>query len=160
MGKYHMRRQDREIVDEEKIKDVIRKGKYAIVAMSDDNMPYLVTLSCGYDESKNAIYFHAAKEGYKMDIIKNNSNVCATIIDDGGYVESKCAHKYCSVVIRGQLQRVVSQDEKRHGTETLIRHLEKDPEVLLDKLKDKKANYERMAILRLDIEHTSCKEGQ
>lgn len=160
MKKYHMLRQDREIHDEEKIKDVIKKGKYTIIAMSDDNMPYLVTLSYGYDEDLKAMYFHAAKEGYKLDIIKNNPNVCATVISDGGYIENKCAHKYCSLVIRGQLYEVKSKEEKKHGVEILIRQLEKDPKSSFEKIKGNNSRYDNMTIMRLDIEHISCKEGQ
>lgn len=115
MNKYHMRRSDRRIKDGTIIEEIIRSGKYAVIAMCEKNNPYIVTLSYGYDKENNCLYFHCAKKGRKIDCINENSRVCATIIDDGGYLQNECAHRYSTVVISGDLITVESLQEKQHG---------------------------------------------
>jgi uncharacterized protein len=93
MEKYHMRRNDRQITDETELSEVLTQGKYAMIAMCRENEPYIVTLSYGYDKSKDTLYLHTGLKGLKIDFITYNPNVCATIIDDGGYIMGECSHK-------------------------------------------------------------------
>jgi nitroimidazol reductase NimA-like FMN-containing flavoprotein (pyridoxamine 5'-phosphate oxidase superfamily) len=46
----------------------------------------IVTLSYGYDSEKKTLYFHSAKKGLNWDFINSNKRVCATVIEDGGYI--------------------------------------------------------------------------
>jgi nitroimidazol reductase NimA-like FMN-containing flavoprotein (pyridoxamine 5'-phosphate oxidase superfamily) len=88
--KYHLiNRPDREITDEEEILRILKNGKYATLSLCKNNEPYIVTLSYGYEEQSNSLYFHCAKKGLKLVFIKNNPRVCATIIEDGGYFHPK-----------------------------------------------------------------------
>jgi len=70
---YHIRRNDREITDQNKIYDIIKNNKYAIIALCYNNEPYIVTLSYGFDEKDKSLYFHSAKSGQKIDIINKNN---------------------------------------------------------------------------------------
>jgi nitroimidazol reductase NimA-like FMN-containing flavoprotein (pyridoxamine 5'-phosphate oxidase superfamily) len=63
-----MRRQDKEITDPKKIEAVLKKAQVIHIAMLDGDRPYIVPLNFGYAE--NAIYFHCAREGKKIDLIK------------------------------------------------------------------------------------------
>jgi len=69
-----MRRQEREITDRGAIDAIIRRCRVCRLGLSDDGQPYVVPLSFGYDGTH--IYFHAAHEGRKVDILKRNSRVC------------------------------------------------------------------------------------
>lgn len=64
---YHLKRKDLEITDVNIIKKILKSTKYVTIALSMDNKPYLVSLSHGYDEKRNCIYFHCAGEGKKLD---------------------------------------------------------------------------------------------
>jgi len=87
MQKYHLQnRPNREITSAEEIRDILRRGKYVVIALCRDNEPYVVTLSYGYSEKQNCLYFHVATKGLKLDVIRTNPHVCATVIEDGGYV--------------------------------------------------------------------------
>jgi len=35
--------------------------KFAVILLSNENKPYIITLSYGCDKSENAFYFHCAK---------------------------------------------------------------------------------------------------
>jgi len=160
LTKYHMRLTEREITDGAQILEVLREGRYAVISMCRDNEPYVVTMNYGYDRDRNALYFHCAREGLKIDFITENPTVCGTVIEDRGYLQGECAHAYRTVVFWGKMHVVEELDEKKHGLLTMLDHLEDDPDqVRRTTLKDDKA-YERVCILRLDIRDISAKQGR
>jgi len=156
---YHMRREEKEIKSNSGLAKILKNGKYSTISMCRQNEPYLVTLSYGYDSLKNSLYFHCANEGLKLDFIKENSNVCATIIEDKGYKMNECNHAYRSVILRGKMKIVSNISEKEHGFDVLLQHLEENPELLKKKLFKTNEPYERTIILRMDIESIQGKEG-
>jgi hypothetical protein len=155
-----MRRPERELKDNSNIEEILKNGKYATIALCRNNEPYIVTLSYGYDSANKAIYFHAAKQGVKIDFIKSNPNACLTIIEDNGYIQSECAHSYRSVVIRGDIELVQNEIEKRHGIEVMIDHLEDNPAIKRAALDDKKDVYESMQVIKLKITEIAGKQGR
>ena len=70
MPRYHMKKEEREIKDKKVLNAVLKNGKYTTVSLCRGYEPYLVTLSYGFDQEKNALYFHTAKEGLKIEFIK------------------------------------------------------------------------------------------
>ena len=61
--------------DREAIASIIRDCQVCYVGMVDkDNTPYVVPFNFGYEDG--FIYLHSAREGRKMDILKNNNRVC------------------------------------------------------------------------------------
>jgi uncharacterized protein len=159
MTKYHMKKFEREIIDKEELLNVLRNGKYAVISMCRSNEPYIVTLSYGYDEGGNSLYFHSAKTGLKVDFVKENSKVCATVIVDGGYLPGECEHKYASVVFWGNMYVVEDLEEKKHALVTMIEHLEEVPEPVKARLLQNDGVYEGVGILRLDIGEITGKKG-
>lgn len=160
MEKYHMRRKDREVTDEEELREILMQGKYAVISMCRDNEPYIVTLSYGYDRLKNSLYLHTGLQGLKIDFIKYNPNVCATIIDDKGYIMGECGHKYRSIVIDGKISFAKDLEEKKYGMEIILKQLEENPSVVKSKALKSEKMYDNIAILRLDIRSLSGKKGQ
>lgn len=149
--KYHLRRKDREITDRNELDEILRASKFAVVALVDDGEPYCVTLSCGYDPDVPALYFHAALQGKKNDIILRKNSACATVIDDRGYTYGDCEHKFRSVVLFGTIEQVLSPEEKRAALILMIRHLEKDPEPVIERLVGSKFDPGKVSILKFRI---------
>lgn len=161
MQDYHMQnRPNREITNRPEIEGLLKNGKFCVIAMCKDNKPYVVSLSYGYDPVKNALYFHCAKQGLKMDFIAQNSEVCATIIEDGGYVITECAHNYKTVVFWGTLQIVPDIEEKKQGMRVLLNHLEGDAAIVETKFLKSVEQFSHMEILRLDIHQMHAKAGR
>lgn len=152
-----MKRIEKAITDIDVIGELLKSGKYATISLSKENEPYLVTLSYGYDESKNALYFHCAKEGQKIDFIKSNSNACGTIIEDNGYEEG-CGQIFRSLIFRGKFTIIDDIQEKKHGFDILLSHLETNPNVSKEKFFKNDEAYEKPSILRLDITEIIGKE--
>jgi nitroimidazol reductase NimA-like FMN-containing flavoprotein (pyridoxamine 5'-phosphate oxidase superfamily) len=138
----------------------LKNGKYATLSLCRDNEPYIVTLSCGYDEQSNSLYFHCAKEGLKLDFIKANARVCATIIEDGGYIPNECGHWYKTVVFWGNIQIISDVYEKREGMKILLNQLETDAAVKSKKLDAPSSLYDTMEVLKLEITEIHGKSGR
>jgi nitroimidazol reductase NimA-like FMN-containing flavoprotein (pyridoxamine 5'-phosphate oxidase superfamily) len=156
--RYHVKRLDREIKDKGTMMEVLKTGKNAVIAMCNDNEPYIVTLTYGYDRERHALYFHGATKGQKTDFIAKNPRVCATVIDDAGYIVGQCKYAYTSVVLRGSMHIVEDMDEKRHAIKVLLEHLEPTtPPEGRRPVSD--AAYATFHVMRLDIEEMTAKKA-
>jgi uncharacterized protein len=161
MEKYHLHnRPDRELTNPREIIEILKNGKFTTISMCRNNEPYVVTLSYGYDAAENALYFHCSPQGLKLDFLTANPQVCATVIEDGGYVETKCEHNFRSVVFWGNMQCVTDMEQKKHGMEVLLRHLEPDNAVVVEKLTKTENYYSRMELLKLEITEIHGKAGK
>jgi nitroimidazol reductase NimA-like FMN-containing flavoprotein (pyridoxamine 5'-phosphate oxidase superfamily) len=159
MPRIHLTRQDREVKDPAEIAEVIRQGRFSSVALCRDCEPYVVTLSYGHDATRNALYFHCAAKGLKLDFIRRNPQACATIIQDLGYVQTKCDHHYRSVVIWGEMRIVEDAAEKRFAVEVIQRHLEDDPGIVQRSMPVTDAALTGTTFLRLDIRELTGKKN-
>lgn len=160
MEKFHgMRRKEKEISDPAEMKAILAAAKYVTIAMCRDNEPYLVTLSHGYDETRNAIYFHCAREGKKIEILADNNLVWGQAIIDRGYADGRCDHLFASVQFRGRVSFVEDEAEKRQALATMIRQLESDPDkVMADQVSD--ASVAKVHIGRIDLDFLSGKRSE
>jgi len=78
--RFHMRRKDREITTLGEIEQVIRKAIVCHLGLVDNNEAYVVPVNFGYE--RNAIYFHSALEGRKVNVIRRNDKVCFELKSD------------------------------------------------------------------------------
>ena len=155
---YHIRRKENEIAKANAIKRILRTTKYVTLALCMKDQPYLVTLSHGYDEERNCIYFHCATEGKKTDYLKANNMVWGQAILDFGYVENECSHNFATAQFQGRVTFIEDAEEKRRAIECMIRHLNKDPEPMIAKLKPERL--ETTAFGRIDIDYISGKKTE
>lgn len=92
-------------------KKLLKNTRRATIAVNgDDGYPYSVPINYFYDENDNAIYFHSALVGHKVDAIKRDNKISLSIIgeeykDDGGYF-----YYVKSVIIFGMAEIVVDED--------------------------------------------------
>jgi len=156
-----IRRKEKAITEEKELKAILQKAKYVTIAMCKDNEPYLVSMSHGYDPEKNCIYFHCAKEGKKMDILKENNVIWGQALFDEGYVHGECNHNYATTMFKGTVSFLDDFDEKKAALHFMIYQLENDPEAFLKKpIPEKPLTELRIAIGRIDIEYMSGKKAK
>jgi nitroimidazol reductase NimA-like FMN-containing flavoprotein (pyridoxamine 5'-phosphate oxidase superfamily) len=160
MEHYHaLRRKEKEIKDPADLKAILAAAKYVTIAMCRGDEPYLVTLSHGYDMERNAVYFHCAREGKKIGILKANNRVWGQAVIDRGYVDGRCDHLFTSVQFHGRVSFVEDEAEKRHALATMIRQLESDPgEVEGHQVTD--ASVVKVHIGRIDLDFLSGKRSE
>ena len=154
---FHVRRKDREITNIDELKRILKTTKYVTIALCMDNEPYLVSLSHGYDEKRNCIYFHCASEGKKLIYAKSNNKVWGQAIQDYG-VTDECDYAYKSVHFSGRLFMICDLSEKQHAMEAMVRQLSPNPETKLAKIKPEKLAATAMG--RIDIDEMTGKQHQ
>ena len=153
-----IRRKEKEIKDRTEILRILNRAKYVTIAMVDVDGPYLATLTHAYDKNRNAVYFHCAKEGRKVDVLKRDSRVWGQALIDLGYITGKCDHLYETAQFRGKVSFVDSPTEKRHALELLIAKNEEHPEPVIRKqVTDDSISH--VNIGRIDIEFMSGKRS-
>lgn len=115
-----MRRSDREITNQEKIKKILEDAEYGVLSTADiSNIPYGVPVNYVYND--NAIYFHSAHEGHKIENILLNDKVSFCIVGKSNVLEEKFTTTYESVIISGKAMIVQGHDKKISVLKKLIK---------------------------------------
>ena len=154
---FHVRRKDREVTDSDALKKVLKSTKYVTIALCVNDEPYLVSLSHGYDEPRNCLYFHCADEGKKLVYLKANSKVWGQAVQDYG-VTDECDYAYTSVHFKGTVSLIEDLREKQHAMEVMVRQLSENPEEKLAKIKTEKLAKTTMG--RIDVSYMTGKKHQ
>ena len=155
---FHLKRKDLEITDEKLLKKILKETTYVTIALVMDNQPYLVSLSHGYDEKCNCLYFHCAIDGKKLQYIESNPTVWGQAMLDYGYLQGKCTHLYASVHFHGKVTIIQNIEEKYAAAECMINQLDKEPAQLIKDLTQERLS--NAAIGRIDIDYMSGKKSK
>jgi nitroimidazol reductase NimA-like FMN-containing flavoprotein (pyridoxamine 5'-phosphate oxidase superfamily) len=121
-----MRRTDRLLEKKDDLLEIIKDGTVMQIAFQDTNQPYIVTLNYGYDWSNEALlfYFHSAREGRKIDLIKTSPRVCFSISICDPFIagEKACNYgmKYRSIVGYGTIRILENEQERKNGLNLLM----------------------------------------
>jgi len=117
-----MRRKDKQIDDVTAIESIIQRAKVCRLAMCDGGRPYIVPLCFGYKD--NALYFHSAGEGKKLEVLKRNANVCFEFDIDTQLIkaEKPCdwGLRYKSIVGFGKAELIDGIELKREGLDIIM----------------------------------------
>jgi nitroimidazol reductase NimA-like FMN-containing flavoprotein (pyridoxamine 5'-phosphate oxidase superfamily) len=152
-----MRRKEREITDIQEIESIIKSCDVCRVAFADDNVPYIVTMNFGYSVKLRKIYFHCAREGRKIEMIRRNNYVCFEM--DAGHDLIAGDHpcdfsmKFISIVGYGRIYIIDDDEEKRIGLTCIMSHYSENGEY-----KFKTSSFDKTFVLRLDIEQLTGKK--
>ena len=124
-----MRRIDREITNTEDILKIVEKAKILHLGLFDKDFPYVVPLHYGYEYTNENLlfYLHGAKEGHKLDLIRENSNVCIELecnveLISGGEIPCKYSSTYGSFIGKGKAEILSNPKEKLKGLELLMKN--------------------------------------
>ena len=119
-----MRRKDREVAEIDQIEDIISRALRCCIGMVDGAESYVVPVCFGYE--RNALYFHSALEGRKVDVIQKNNRVSFEIDTDLAVVRTEVgcgwSMEYRSVMGTGTAHILEMDEEKAHGLAVIMRH--------------------------------------
>ncbi|WP_200814432.1 pyridoxamine 5'-phosphate oxidase family protein [Parabacteroides sp. Marseille-P3160] len=142
-----MRRKEREITDRKEIDEIIHIGKVMHLAFSDNNLPFLVPVFYAYDGT--SLYFHSAKAGTKIEIMKKNDNVCFEISIDNGIVENDMAcdfeAKHRTVIGFGKAEFIEAEEDKIAVLNSIVAQFTDK------KFEFPKGNLSATAVIRINI---------
>lgn len=147
-----MRRQDRQITQQESI-EILQKGEYGILSMcTPTNEGYGIPLNYAYDG--NNLYFHCAKEGSKLDYLRNNPKVSFCVVGETKVMPSQFGTLYESVIVSGYTSEVEGT-EKNEALKQLIEKYSgnfiKEGKEYIEKL------IEKVTVIKLTIESLNGK---
>ena len=156
-----MRRREKAIVDRTEIEDIIRRADVCRLGLCDDGRPYIVPLNFGYED--DALYFHSAPDGKKIDIIKKNPSVCFEVEVDLEFVKAEAAcdwsANYESVIGFGKAVIIEDEDSKRQGLDVIMRHYAAEAASDGDYTYTEAA-LAKMVVIRVDVESMTGKRSR
>lgn len=153
-----MTRREREITDENEIKDLLEGCEYLHLGLVDKGAPYVVPLNYGVDYvgDKTYIYLHGANTGRKLDIIRENSICCFTMERNVESFEGKVACQYGMIyeclMGTGNVYIVEKPQEKIHGLEVLMK-----TQTGKDDFKFDERLVSIVSVMRIDVDSISAK---
>lgn len=114
-----MRRFKQEITKEQCVELLKKEPRGVLSVMGEDGYPYGFPMNFTYDEKEEKIYFHCAKEGYKIDALRQNNKASFCVYDKGYRKEGEWPLNIQSVIVFGSIA-FVSNPQK---TEQKVREL-------------------------------------
>ena len=93
-------------------KTQLKNERRGVLAINGDNgYPYAIPVNYFYSEEDNKIYFHGARIGYKVELLKKNNNVCFTVYGNEEINNEKWDPYVSSVVVFGKCNCIQDKDK-------------------------------------------------
>lgn len=152
-----MRKKNREIKDPAVLESILSTATICHLAMMDGNRPYLLPFNFGYHDG--CLYIHAACEGKKIDLLKQNNRVCFEVTLQADVIpgEKPChwSTRYRSIVGYGRVDIITDFDEKCQGLDILMRQ-----QGFQGALQYEKGSVDLMVILKVTIDEMTGKQSK
>ena len=155
-----MRRKDREVIEESKILEIIKACDCCRLGLCDGDTVYIVPLNFAHcmEGKKHIFYFHSAKEGRKIELIKKNKKA-GFELDTAHKVknsEKACSYsfQYQSVIGEGQVEILQDREEKRKVLGKIMEHYSGHGDWTFEE-----PMVNAVEIIRLEVTSFSCKEN-
>ena len=145
-------RRSRQELSAEECGRILREEKRGVLALAgDDGYPYAVPMNYVY--TGEAIYFHSAPEGHRVDALSRCDKVSFCVIDRGEKPADDWAYYFNSVIVFGRM-RAVEGEEKEKGLRLLgMKYFPSAAQVEEDMQK----HATHCLCLRMEIDHMSGK---
>lgn len=157
-----MRRKDREIKKPEEIRKVLEDCKVCRLGIVDEGAPYIVpmNMACDYDGEKLILYFHCAREGKKLELLRKNPRIGFEMDREIALVEGNMpcqySYRYESIIGSGHAQIVEDEQEKSKALASIMKH--QTGKEFDDFEKNPKLSH-AVTIVKLTAEEYSCKSS-
>jgi len=156
MLNHPMRRSKKAVPDRSEMDAVILASPVMRLAMCRAGEPYVIPLSFGYDGE--ALFFHCAPGGLKVDVLENNPRVCGLFetgiaLDEKG--DNPCAwgFDFATVIVHGNAVRVTDPARRLTALQLITDHYAPGLRVPADKT-------DGVEVWRIDVlEMTGKKSG-
>ncbi|MCP5106350.1 MAG: pyridoxamine 5'-phosphate oxidase family protein [bacterium] len=154
-----MRRKEKAITDSDELGAIMQKADVCRLGLAVDNTPYVVPVNYGYDTETNCIFIHCAKEGRKLDMIRQNNTVCFEMdvdmeIADRGKTACNWSTSYRSVIGYGTASMVEDFEQKKNALDIIMNHYSSN-----ESFEYKKKSIEGVGIIKIAVTHLSGKKS-
>lgn len=150
-----MRRSEKEIKDRMEIESYIREATVCRVGLVDGDEAYIVPMDFGF--VGDSFYFHCAKEGRKLDLIRRNAKASFELeVDHGLKLDRdayKCTHHFVCIMGTGTISIVEDEMERMAGLRALMDNYTKERYEMTERC------HTKVVVLKLKIHTISCKKN-
>lgn len=152
-----MRLANRQLPHEQAV-EILKNASYGVLSMVDETgAPYGVPINYYYEPQDNALYFHCALKGRKLDCIKANPRVSFAVVGAETLVPEQFTTYYESVILSGTASLIEGAEEKKQHITRLCEVLTPGPTDLRDAEIEK--SLPALHILKLQIEEITGKKN-
>ena len=118
---HEIRRKDR-ILDEKRAIELLLTAEYGFLSLgeSENGYAYGIPISFAYDLKDNALYFHCAPEGHKLENMKRNNKVSFCVVGNTQVLGEKFTTLYESVMVFGKADMDSTEKDKRFALRKLL----------------------------------------
>lgn len=155
-----MRKNDREITEQNKIEQIIQSCHCCRLGLSDGDKIYIVPLNFAFvhNNEQQVFYFHSARQGKKIHLI-NQNEYAGFELDTNHHLKTSdvaCGYSfgYQSVIGFGKISIVLDNEEKEQALQFIMEHYTGKNAWSFDK-----RAMQATAIIKLVVEEISCKEN-
>ncbi len=151
-----MRRKRQELSREDTAAILERRTSGVLALAEEGGFPYAVPLSYVYTGDK--LYFHCAKSGHKLELIRQNPKASFCVVDQDQIVPEEYTTYFRSAIVFGELRVMEDGPEKRAAIEALAAKY--DPEGPADgRQKEIDREWGALCVLEMKISHMTGKEA-
>lgn len=151
-----MRREKQQLPESEAL-DILKNSTTCTLALSGDN-GYTYSLPINYAYIYGNIYFHCAKQGHKIDAIRQNNKISLSIIANDEIISEKFTDKYKSVIVFGDAQILEDENEIKSVCKVLAKKLCPD-ESIQNIIEETEKFKNQTAVVKIVPRHITGKEG-
>ena len=151
-----MRRKEKELLDQESIKAIIRECSVCRLGLSVNDNPYIVPVSFGFDGL--SIYFHTAIEGKKIEYIQANNKVCFEFehklqLAPDQKDPCKWTFSFQTVIGYGKIHELMEKDQKINGLSHIMAQYSKRKWVFNEEI------LKMIRLWKISIENMTAKQS-
>jgi nitroimidazol reductase NimA-like FMN-containing flavoprotein (pyridoxamine 5'-phosphate oxidase superfamily) len=129
----------KKIRDNKALEDILLDAQYLRLGLCSNEKPYIVPISFGYKD--NTIYLHSSRKGTKINLIKQNKNVCFEV---DTFYETLPSDEPCSYYMK--YQSIVG-----YGTATILedeKEIKEGLKIIIDRYHNKEYNYKPIVLMK------------
>lgn len=150
-------RRSRQALAPQACAEILEKGTSGVLAvLGDGGYPYAVPLS--YVFAGDALYFHSARTGHKLDAAARCARASFCVIGQDEIVPEKFTTCYRSAIAFGTLHIVEAPSERRAAMELLMQKYS-PAESAAAREAEYAATEKALCVWKLTIEHLTGKEA-
>ncbi|TGE34372.1 pyridoxamine 5'-phosphate oxidase family protein [Desulfosporosinus sp. Sb-LF] len=147
-----IRRKERKL-DTAEAFEILEKGEYGILSTIGENgYPYGVPLN--YVLNDNALYFHCAREGNKLENIQFNDLVSFCVVTYAKVQPEKFVSLYESAIVFGKTVEVIDEEKERAMVEFTRKFCKDNFREAIDQIHQ---FLQSVKVVKLTIDHVTAK---
>jgi uncharacterized protein len=147
-----IRRSDRALTHEQAA-EILRKGEYGVLStVSCDGQPYGVPVSYAY--ANDALYFHCAVEGHKLDNLAANRRVSFCVVGGTEVLPDQFGTLYESAIVFGKAGELAGEAKRAALVELLKKY---SPEFIEQGERTIESQFESTRVFKIEVETLSGK---